>query len=356
MNLRLPTSRWLYVWLAAAVIALQGFPWLFGWFTGRALRRSPALSSSLEALVEERLQPAVLRETLSHYPHVAWLLSGITLLGILLLLTGVLLDLRWLWRRGVQGRSAGGPHRALAGGPWGTLWSLGDVGRLIILSLFISSVTSWVAGAVLVVRHHRPDPLVELLFLTAAVEGAMLWMVAVYARAKGRRWWDAVGLAGAAGWRAVGAGLRGYLTVLPLIAAALASAGWLAKLVGYTPPPHPLSVLFLEEDRLGLLLFASLFACVAGPLLEEIFFRGILFRALRARLALAPAIGVSAVLFAMLHGNWVALAPITLLGCLLAYLYERTGSLWASVLVHILHNSAMIALVWVVRLLVRLPG
>ncbi|MBI4355200.1 MAG: CPBP family intramembrane metalloprotease [Candidatus Omnitrophica bacterium] len=344
------TTRRLYLWLVAAILVLQGVPFLLVHTHRSLLQTSLPTSSSpsaIERLVDARLQPESLRETLTRYPQVALLFNFLSLLGAALFAIGCILDLRWLRRRR---QALPPPLRAL-----GRYWSLGDVGRLLILSLFIASLTPWLAGILLFLRHHRPDPVVELLLVTAAAEFLILWMVAVYARGKGQRLLPATGLAGVPLREALGLGVRSYLSLLPPLIGMLILGGWIAKLVGYTPPPHPLSTLFLEEERAGVLLFGAVFACVAGPFLEEIFFRGIFFQALRSRLTARSAMMVSAVLFASLHHNWVAFAPITLLGCLLAYLYEETGSLWASVIVHILHNSSMIFMVWLMRLLVRLP-
>jgi membrane protease YdiL (CAAX protease family) len=78
---------------------------------------------------------------------------------------------------------------------------------------------------------------------------------------------------------------------------------------------------------------------LAAPLGEEIFFRGFAHRALRQRLGLAAGSIASAGLFAVIHVSPVGLVPIFLIGLLLAYLYERTGSLAAPVALHAVNNS-----------------
>jgi membrane protease YdiL (CAAX protease family) len=45
----------------------------------------------------------------------------------------------------------------------------------------------------------------------------------------------------------------------------------------------------------------------------------------------------------------VGFLPIMALGLLLTYLYEKTGSLVSSMAVHIMHNVAMVILVFLAR-------
>lgn len=82
-------------------------------------------------------------------------------------------------------------------------------------------------------------------------------------------------------------------------------------------------------------------ACVAGPLLEELLFRGALFKPLRKSyvgLAL-PTIVTTALLFALVHIEWQRMVHIGLIGLALAYLRQVSGSIAPSALVHITYNS-----------------
>ena len=104
-----------------------------------------------------------------------------------------------------------------------------------------------------------------------------------------------------------------------------------------------IGLLFLEQRPLVLGLTLVL-ACLVGPIAEEIFFRGVLYAALRTRTSRFWAMAASGSLFAVVHTNPVGFLPILLLGCVLADLYERTGSLLASITVHIMHNTLLISL------------
>jgi membrane protease YdiL (CAAX protease family) len=80
-------------------------------------------------------------------------------------------------------------------------------------------------------------------------------------------------------------------------------------------------------------------AGVGAPIFEELAFRGVLFAALRSRMGFVPAAGASAVIFALGHPYDLAgLLTITWIGLVLAWLYERTGSLVACMAAHSAYN------------------
>lgn len=81
---------------------------------------------------------------------------------------------------------------------------------------------------------------------------------------------------------------------------------------------------------------------VWAPLFEEIIFRGILFAALRGRMGFLPAALLSSGVFAMIHpydlvGNLILVGG----GVAFAWLYERTGNLWACIAAHSAYNFAI---------------
>jgi len=91
-------------------------------------------------------------------------------------------------------------------------------------------------------------------------------------------------------------------------------------------------------------------AVIAGPIVEELLFRGILLHGIVARRGLTRGILVSCILFAASHGPQ---APgVFLLGLLLTLIYIRTASLWISVSCHALYNTV----VTVHELVVQLGG
>ncbi len=97
-----------------------------------------------------------------------------------------------------------------------------------------------------------------------------------------------------------------------------------------------------RKGRVGLSGFALVF--LIGPFLEELFFRGCLYRALRRRLNVLAAVLVSSFVFALMHGYFFLFFYVFLVGLSLAYLYEKTESLVAPLSFHMLNNLFVLVL------------
>ena len=121
------------------------------------------------------------------------------------------------------------------------------------------------------------------------------------------------------------------------------------NLTKFVPHVQPVVGLFLEEKNMQLLMYTSIFAAIAGPVIEELFFRGFMYNAMKKYAGVFWAMTITASLFAGLHAHMVGFMPILALGILLAYLYEKTGSLVSSVTVHVIHNVSMVTLVFLVK-------
>jgi len=84
-----------------------------------------------------------------------------------------------------------------------------------------------------------------------------------------------------------------------------------------------------------------------APFCEEIFFRGFFFAGLRTKWSLWPAALLSGVVFGLVHAPTgpTAAIPLAGLGVGLAWLYDKTGSIWPCVLAHFLNNALAIGVV-----------
>ncbi|MDT0161308.1 MULTISPECIES: CPBP family intramembrane glutamic endopeptidase [Bacillus] len=92
-------------------------------------------------------------------------------------------------------------------------------------------------------------------------------------------------------------------------------------------------------------LIAFISAAVISPIYEEIFYRGFLYRWLRARMGLTGALLLSSLIFTIIHIPTYNVMPVNFFsGILFALAYERTGSIWPSVLIHGLTNGIMVML------------
>ena len=92
-------------------------------------------------------------------------------------------------------------------------------------------------------------------------------------------------------------------------------------------------------DSLLLVLTLALVPAVS----EEVFFRGLLQRFFSSwSFNKHIGIGVSAMLFTLLHFSVTQFVPILFMGLLLGYIYSWTGNLWVCILVHFLNNATTV--------------
>lgn len=80
-------------------------------------------------------------------------------------------------------------------------------------------------------------------------------------------------------------------------------------------------------------------AIVVAPLVEEILFRGILYRAIKQTGRPLLALLGSALFFGAIHANLMTLIPLTVLAVVLTLLYEKTQNLLAPIIAHSLFNA-----------------
>lgn len=103
----------------------------------------------------------------------------------------------------------------------------------------------------------------------------------------------------------------------------------------------------LDSGRLLRLTLSLAIGSALAPLVEELYFRAILFGWMRQRWKFAPSMVLSASIFALFHGKWLdhpdfwglyySLA-IMASGMVMAALYHRYGTLWASIAMHATYN------------------
>lgn len=95
--------------------------------------------------------------------------------------------------------------------------------------------------------------------------------------------------------------------------------------------------LFLAISQTG--IWGGLAIVVAGPVCEEVTFRGAVEGLLLKNSSPWVAVSVSALLFGLIHMNPVQIPFAFVLGLLLGWLYYKTRSLVPSILAHILNNA-----------------
>jgi membrane protease YdiL (CAAX protease family) len=91
----------------------------------------------------------------------------------------------------------------------------------------------------------------------------------------------------------------------------------------------------------GVLLLV-LIVVIAAPIVEEIFFRGLLLRALERRIGTPLAVVVSSAMFAATHFQVLQLPALFVFGLVAAVLYVRTGRLGPGIVAHLAFNATAV--------------
>lgn len=146
-----------------------------------------------------------------------------------------------------------------------------------------------------------------------------------------------------------------------LIAPASVAAMWLIfyglDFVGYSKLMESLGVetvqdtiqIFRDSNDPLIISLMVIAAVVVAPLCEELVFRGYFYPILKRFSGIAPAAICSSLFFAVVHSNLAVILPLFILSLLLIWVYEKTGSIWAPISIHLCFNLASVS----VQLLLR---
>ncbi len=101
---------------------------------------------------------------------------------------------------------------------------------------------------------------------------------------------------------------------------------------------------FTADRSLSVYLLAVLAIVVVAPVNEELFFRGLAFRALFGSWGVEAGIIGSALMFALFHFDLNVIVPFTAIGALFAYSFRESRSLWTPIAAHTIFNGVNLAL------------
>lgn len=170
---------------------------------------------------------------------------------------------------------------------------------------------------------------------------AIIWLIAVVWR---RTPWHALGF--------VSVGRGWYRRIIPLallVQVVVILTNVLISLSLGEPFDNPQIALIMPEPgdwtaMVGILLATSLLA----PFAEELALRAVLYGWLRRHAGPLLSALASSMVFALLHGSLILLPGTFLVGLVLAWVYERSGSLIPCILLHGCFNAISTLLVFAV--------
>jgi hypothetical protein len=216
-----------------------------------------------------------------------------------------------------------------------TVWGPRDIVFAIAVALAAGFVlVNLIVTPVALVVGSTDDPaaLTAGLFATILFDVALVSSAVFFSVVRYRLSWHALGLRTPSAnqlWLGVGTAVAAQVTV--------ATYGVLVQLLGLdklVPGTNVPEKLFEQPLVLPLVGVATV---LVAPFAEETFFRGFVFGGLR-RYGFFWAALASGLMFSVAHLNPGGLLPLTLVGMLFAWAYNRTGTLWTNVTAHLTFN------------------
>ena len=230
-------------------------------------------------------------------------------------------------------------------------WDIWDVCKVAILFVFFGYIVNILEAIFVrigVLPRGMPENLM-MVFDATFLDILALFFICYFVVIRYRDRLRSLGLTLSNSLRCSFQGLAGYVTILPALVLLFFLVSIVCDRIGYKPPPHPLVSVFLKEERLSLILYSIILSAIIGPVVEEVFFRGFAYSAIKKRVGIRWAILISSAIFALVHMNLFSFLPVMWLGIAMAYLFEKTGSLIPSITLHVIHNSILICFVLLVR-------
>ncbi len=275
---------------------------------------------------------------LTKRPRLMVAFNAFTFLLVVTLVLGIFINVSWVRRPDWRSRLR------VEDPPDAPYWGLGTIFKVALF--FISVVLAVGLLLSFIGSHFFPESGMNLMALvhTTVADFLCVGSILYFVGRQGGSWRD-LGLKKIHLWEDLKIGIAGYAAILPFFFLTLMGVALLASIFSYEPPPHPLVGIFLEEEKRSpfTVVYSIFLACVAAPVLEEIFFRGFCYPAFKKRWGVMRSLCLSSAFFALIHENLFAFVPIFILGLGLGYLYEKRGTLFPSILLHIMHNSIFIA-------------
>jgi membrane protease YdiL (CAAX protease family) len=228
--------------------------------------------------------------------------------------------------------------------PWSG-WDVAAVLCFTLAAVFLFSTVALGVAHVLTSKQHvswsdlASSPIVVIGAQVAAYPIVIVFMMMLVRNKARERFWAAIR------WNWPGPAILRFLIAGAAFAFAVEFASrWL-------PIPKSLPVDRFFTDTKGAYMMAA-FGITLAPLLEELFFRGMLYPVLRRSVGVGLAILLTAIAFAFIHGAqlgyaWAPLLSIFVVGIVFTVVREKTNSVAASFLMHCGYNLALFATLWV---------
>jgi membrane protease YdiL (CAAX protease family) len=203
-------------------------------------------------------------------------------------------------------------------------------------------------------ERHLLGHTAKIIVAVLCFQGASLVLVHAFVREHGMSWRDAFGL----NHRlkpAIALGVVAGLVAVPVTSGLQVLSSFLLELV-HMPSPEQEAVQVLRASATWVnRLVLGVTAILVAPFAEEVLFRGILYSAIKQSGFPRLAVAISALVFSTIHFNLAAFLPLAAFAIALAWLYERTDNLAASITAHSVFNGVNFIMLFAVSSLDHVP-
>jgi membrane protease YdiL (CAAX protease family) len=224
-------------------------------------------------------------------------------------------------------------------------WKFEAVVRLV-LGFMATACSAGLVAAVLESKslglNARQLEFAQVALAAVFFHGAMLVWAAIFLREVPLSWREAFGLGADRQRQAVAWGTVAALVFMPV---GLALEYLSGLVLPHPEAQHLVQVLGDADLPVGELAFIGVVSVFLAPLAEEVLFRGIVYPTIKQLGYPRLALWLTSLVFGLAHFNLPTLVPLTCFSLVLIFLYEKTGSLWASITAHSVFNLTSFALV-----------
>lgn len=158
---------------------------------------------------------------------------------------------------------------------------------------------------------------------------------------KGASCWE-LGLKSARREDLIKYGLLGGVLIMALVVA----LGMLIDLWQPQIAPQVFEEMLRSVDGKTGFIIMFIMGAVMAPFSEELYYRGMIYPVMRRYLGPIGGALLAGLIFGAAHWDFWRTLPLAVGGALLCYLYEKTGSIWVSMLAHGVWNGIMSIIVY----------
>jgi uncharacterized protein len=192
--------------------------------------------------------------------------------------------------------------------------------------------------AISLVGKNYLDKVMDYNLLSLLDAFLYIGIVYSYVRFKAKGGWADLGLHSHKLLRSILVGaFTGIVTAITVLL-----AGYLmVRLIGKEPSTQQVQEVARQAQSLWQISLFLMIATLIVPIKEELVFRGFIYPAFRDRVGVNWGIILTAVFFSLVHGDLIRFIPLLIGGIALNIVYQRTGSLYSSIVAHGVWNGIM---------------